>query len=203
MSLSSEKRKQVLKKVKELRDSTTKPDESLGAELEAELAGLYPTLPMSWLTKSTLLQGTVSIGFLYNYGVSMYVYVDSDDKWLWAIKSTTEGAVRWNVYQDSVGNLVLSATVAGAKMYFNWRAVTGACKLYDSYDKLTAKDWARKQFRIFNPDNEEYIGTWSTSDKELYNRQNISFKEFGFEFFDKDSFTEDDYLIFDAYLKAS
>lgn len=202
MSSSIVNRERVLNKVKELRASTAKPDENLYSELDLELAGLYPTLPMNWLTAPLLATGATFVGFLYNYGASMYVYVDSDDKWLYATKSTTEGAVRWKLYQDSVGNLVLNATIGSAQMYFNWRNTTGACKLYDSYDKMTAKDWAQTQFKMFNPDNEEYIGTWSTTDKELYNRTNISYTEFGFQFFDQNAFTQDDYLIYNAYLKT-
>ena len=194
-------RDQILSKVKEVRSSATKPDETMCADLDEELAGLYGTLPMKWLTSSLLAGGGAFVGFLYNRGASGYAYADSNDKWLYATKSTIDGAVRWKLYNDSQGNLVLNATVGATEMYFNWRATTGACKLYDSYDKMTAKDWAEETFKILNPNNNEYIGTWSTTDKELYNRTNVSYKEFGFNFFDQDSFTEDDHLIFDAYMK--
>jgi hypothetical protein len=202
MPSPSAKRERILNQVKELRASTARPHESLHAELDAELAGLHVELPMKWLTQSLLAGGVPFVGFLYNWGASMYVCVDSDDKWLFATKSTTAGAVRWKLYLDSVGNLVLNATIGSAQMYFNWRATTGACKLYDSYDRMIAKDWAEKVFQLYNPNNQENIGTWSTSDKELYNRTNVSYKEFGFQFFDEDSFTEDDHLIYDAYMKS-
>lgn len=196
------KREQVLAKVKELRASTAKPDESRYDELELELASLYPTLPMQWLTASLLTTGATFIGFLYNYGVGLYVSVDSDNKWLYATKSTTEGAVRWKLYQDSVGNLVATANIGGAEMFFNWRNTTGACKLYDSYDTMKAQDWADTMFKMFNPDDSEFIGTWSETDTELYNRQNISNLQFGFQFFATGSFTQDDKLIYRSYVKT-
>ncbi len=202
MSSAVVTREQVLNEIKELRASTTKPDESLYSELDARLASLYPTLPMKWLTAKLLATGAFFVGFLYNQGAGGYVYVDSDNKWLYASKSTTEGAVRWKLYQDSVGNLILNATIGSAQLYFNWRDTTGACKLYDSYDRMTAQDWAETMFKMCNPNNKEYIGTWSETDKELYNRTNVSYKEFGFQFFDLKSFTQDDHLIYSAYLKT-
>ena len=66
---------------------------------------------------------------------------------------------------------------------------------------MTAKDWAETQFKLFNPSNSEYIGTWSNKDYELYNRKKVSYTQFGFEFFDEPAFTQDDYLIYSTYLK--
>ncbi len=195
-------REQVLAKVKELRASTVKPDESLYDGLELELARLYPTLPTQWLTENLLATGRAFIGFLYNYGVSLYISVDSDYKWLFAAKSTTEGALRWKLYSDSDGNLIISANILGRDLYFNWRDLTGACKLYDGYDRMTARDWAQTKFRMFNPNNSEFIGTWSLTDRELYNRQNVANLDFGYQFFAPESFTEDDWLIYKAYLKT-
>lgn len=196
------KRKELLLKVKELRSSTTKNNHELGSlQLEKDLSDLYVTLPMKKLTSALLATGSVFVGFLYNVGFSCYVYTDSNNKWLYAGKTTTEGAVRFSAYQDSVGNLVLKATIGGATVYFNWRATTGACKLYDSYDKISAKSWANTTFQIYNPDNKEYMGCWSKSDNELYNRTNIVRKEFEFNFFDQDAFSEGDKLIYSAYMK--
>ena len=201
MTSSIINREKVLNKVKELKASNTKPDESLNLKLDLELAGLYGTLPMKWLTSSMLIAGTAYIGFLYNHGAGMYVCVDSDNKWLFATRRTIERSVRWKLYLDSLGNLVLNATIGVNQMYFNWRNSTGACKLYHDYDRMTAKDWAETQFKLFNPSNSEYIGTWSNKDYELYNRKKVSYTQFGFEFFDEPAFTQDDYLIYSTYLK--
>ena len=196
------KREEVLSKVKDLRTSTSiNKDELNSSQLEKDLSDLHVTLPMKKLTKALLAAGGTFVGFLYNTGFSAYVYSDSNDKWLYAGKSTTEGAVRFSAYQDSVGNIVFSARIGVDKAYFNWRTTTGACKLYDSYDKLDAKSWAGTKFKLFNPDNEQYVGTWSKKDDSLYQRKNIVYTEFEFNFFDENEFSKDDKLIYSAYMK--
>ncbi len=107
-----QRRIEVLGRVHEIRNSEERPQED-GAGLDRELAGLYPTLPMAWLTSALYATGAAFVGFLYNTGSTLYVCSDSDNKWLYAAKSTTSGAVRWSIYQDSVGNLVLNATIGG------------------------------------------------------------------------------------------
>jgi hypothetical protein len=195
-------REQILNEVKALRASNTKPDESLYTELDLQLASLYPTLPLEWLTSAMLVTGAAFYGFLKNTGTGMYVCKEENDIWLWACKSTTEGAIRWKVYYDSVGNIVFNATIGSTQWYLNWRSSTGACKLYDSYDNMTAADWASETFKLYNPENKEYIGTWSDDNKELYNRSRVCNKEFGFQFINKAAFTHDDYLIYGAYMKT-
>ncbi|MFF5209571.1 hypothetical protein [Streptosporangium sp. NPDC000396] len=201
-----QRRSEVLARVHEARESRVK-SQGDGEVLDRELASLWPTLPFSWLTASLFATGTTFVGFLYNTGFSCYVVSNGDDKWLWASKSTREGAIRWSLYQDSVGNLVINATIGGAVLYFNWRNTTGACKLYDSYDKMTAQKWVTggvfdgDSFQIYNPSNKQSIGGWSTSDNELYNRTNIVYRDFGFEFINPAAFSADDRLIYSAYMK--
>ena len=196
------KREEVLSKVKDLRTSTSINTHELNSlQLEKDLSDLHVTLPMKKLTKALLAAGGTFVGFLYNTGFSAYVYADSNEKWLYAGKTTTEGAVRFSAYQDSVGNIVLTAKIGLGKAYFNWRTSTGACKLYDSYDKLDAKDWAETKFKIFNPNNEQYVGTWSNTDESLYQRKNVVRTQFEFNFFDEDEFSKDDKLIYSAYMK--
>ncbi|MER6944100.1 hypothetical protein ABT294_08760 [Nonomuraea sp. NPDC000554] len=203
-----QRRNEVLARVNEIRESKVKPERNTES-LDRELAGLYPTLPLKWLTSSLFATGAAFVGFLYNTGFSCYVNSDGDDKWLFAAKSTIDGAVRWTLYKDSVGNLVINATIGGATFYFNWRNTTGACKLYDSYDKMTAQTWVKSgvfdgdTFQVQNSSNRQLIGTWSNSDNELYNRTNIVRREFGFQFIDESAFSEDDKLIYSAYLKES
>ncbi|MDR8407841.1 hypothetical protein MTP10_03710 [Nonomuraea sp. 3-1Str] len=203
-----QRRGEVLARVHELRGSQVKPQDN-GEKLDRDLAALHPTLPLKWLTSSLFATGTAFVGFLYNTGFSCYVSADGDDKWLFAAKSTTDGAVRWTLYKDSVGNLVINATIGGATFFFNWRNTTGACKLYDSYDKMTAQTWVQSgvfdgdTFQMQNADNKQLIGAWSNSDNELYNRTNIVRREFGFQFFDKEAFSADDKLIYSAFMKEN
>jgi hypothetical protein len=184
---------------------------------------------MAWLTKGKLALTTAAtalVGFLYNVQSRTYVTVDSDHKWLYATSVNITSAVRFGIYQDSIGNIVLNATIGSNSLFFNWRNLTGACKLYDSYDSMTAVNWASKKlpnlsaavaptardsfvndssdlnaFNMLNTSNNELIGTWSTDDLQVYNRSNIADPIWAFRYFDQAAFTADDRLIFSTYLK--
>ena len=54
---------------------------------------------------------------------------------------------------------------------------------------------------MMNPNNSEYIGTWSNTNEHLYNRTNVTQKDWEFSYYNTKEFTEDDHLIYDAYMK--
>ncbi|MGV9771933.1 hypothetical protein [Streptosporangium sp. NPDC003464] len=203
-----QRRTEVLTRVQEIRRSEDRLQEE-ATDLERELAGLHPTLASKWLTWETYSSGATFVGYLYNMGFNQYVSVDSSGTWLYAAAPTTAEALRWNFWQSSTGGLVMTATVGPSTRFFNWRPVTGACKLYDIYDTMNATQWKRSgafdgdQFQILNPSNKENIGCWSTQNNELYNRRNVVHQDFGFLYFDVKQFSADDHLIYSAYMKEA
>jgi len=192
-------RESILDRARAAMQSSEKPD----LNIDLELASLHFTLPQRRLTKEDYNTQAKFTGFLLNPEWSMYARVDDTPKYLYASARTTSQAVRWNIQKNSENNCELWTTVGGTKMYFNWRNITGACKFYPSYDAMTLENWDANNgtFQIQQTDSGQQAGTWSVDDSEIYIRQNIVRKDWGFEIPDVAAFSADDRLIYSAYLK--
>ncbi|WP_018503578.1 hypothetical protein [Parafrankia discariae] len=200
MTVSSERRQAVLDEVRDLQNSSTKPREE-DVKLDQALADLYSTLPRAWLTRAQYESGQTFRGSLFNADCAQYV--GRQDIWLYADVPDTTKAIEWRIYRDG-GNLILITSLNGEPMYFNWRNSTGACKLYSSYDRLLVNRWVSDDiFQMQNPANSQPIGTWSSTDYELYNRTNVSNPGFKFSYVIEDDLSADDRLIFDTYHKEN
>ena len=205
----AERSEQVLSRVREMRAIQVTPANGAvqakpenDVTLDRELAGLHTAIPMRWLTQQDLTPGQSYTGYLYNSGFGKYVNTDSDQTWLWAAESSIGDAICWTLGLDGLGNLVVSTQIGGSTQYLNWRNSTGACKLYGSYDQMTVPGWASSnQFSILVPDYSQFIGCWSTTDNELYVRGDVAYTWWQFYCFDNAAFSEDDRLIYSAYMK--
>lgn len=202
-----EKRNQILEEVRRIQFGADKPDEHdpQFEQLELELARLYPTLEKTLvsLKKDELTYTSPAQGFLYNTGFSQYVSVDDTPKWLYANagKYTDHHVVFWKLAVDGVGNHLLTTQYGGDQYYFNWRNVTGACKFYDSYDSIKLI-WDGSQsdiFQIYATDYDQYVGTWSSSDSELYVRGDSKCRNFKLMMFNEALMTDDDRVIYSAF----
>ena len=201
MASKNSSREQVLEKLGRIKALADAPGGGEGshADLEAEAAACFATLPRKKLTREQFESGKNFVGYLYNVGTRNYVGVDGDRVFLSANQSGVGGAVRWNLHRDGAGGLVLHTRVGHDNSYFNWRSVTGACKLHPSYDPIIARAWEGSTFVIRGTAPNQDVGTWSTSNKELYMRAaNLPNKKFEFFYLAMDEFSADDWQIYDA-----
>lgn len=183
-------------------------------QLESELALLYTGLKMSSLTQRLLQTGTVFIGFLMSSDLKTYVSYDNKENRLFAMQANIAGAIRFSLKMDSVGYVEFAATLAGKKLeYLSWRSDSPhqcVLKKEKDYKKMNIKEWFNTtNFMIFNAntDEDKRIGLEDAKAgaNQLRNRSlnNTTYQYFEFHFYDEESFTDDDRLIFDAYLKTN
>lgn len=200
------KREELLLRAKEIKKSANNNYDELSlSQLEKEIAGLYYTLPMEWLRKNQIKNGKAIPGFLYNNQFENYVSVDSNGKFLYADKETiADGAILFFLKYDTSSDPEFPWNLKAFK-YFNWRDLTGACKLQNPYVPISINFITQNSdetiFNIYALGPKQYAGCWSNTDNELYVRSDSVARSFKFQMINSDAFTEDDKMIYEIMIK--
>lgn len=180
-------------------------------QLESELASLHTTLQISVLSQALLTTGATFVGYLMNSALKYFVSYNAKKNHLFAIDADISGAFRFSLKSDSFGNVEFTASVAGKNVeYLSWSADSPhQCKLKGDYKNTTIKEWISFDFMIFNgnanDDNRIGLQNASEGENQLRNRseKNTDYQYFSFRFYNEESFTDDDRLIFNAFLKTN
>jgi len=180
-------------------------------QLESELASLHTTLQVNYLTQPLLTTGALFVGYLISSLNGYYVKYNAKNNHLFAVEASISGAIRFSLKSDAIGNVEFTASLAGKKIeYLSWRSDSPhQCALKNEYKKTTIKEWVNFSFMIFNgndnDDNRIGLQNASEGDNQLRNRseKNTDYQYFSFRFYDEESFTDDDRLIFNAFLKTN
>lgn len=119
--------------------------------------------------------GQPLLGYLFNVSLKRYAAVDFDNKWIYASSVSTGGAVLFTIQRNFNDDFMVRTNIMDTEYYLNWRNTTGAVKLYDSYDSMNIRNWTGNdtQFRIYSYQQEQYMGTKSAGENELYYRATI------------------------------
>jgi hypothetical protein len=190
-----------------------KPDEKNSRldVIERELASLYPAMiadkpaALKILTRKEFNENSVRSGYLYNHRFDHYVTVDSKNELLYADGNDPAKAVFWTMSKnkdwDAYG-LRLQTFRNQTNYWFNWRNITGACKLYESYDPILIY-WMSENDTLFQlqvpSQSDEFVGTWEIDDSELYIRHNNACRDWKFVYIDFSMLDKEENMILQCY----
>lgn len=124
-------------------------------------------------------------GYLYNIDLNMYVRSDINNKWIYADAAEPGSALSLILAKTKIQQVpvaMFANIVNGQIRYLNWREITGAVKLYESYNNMVL-NWmsdGSNSFTITSFQQEELMGTKSKSDTELYYRKDSYNNNFQF-----------------------
>jgi hypothetical protein len=155
-------------------------------------------LPRKNLTESLLdnVERTF-VGHLYNKDLKKYVQIKYDNKWLYANEDKRDDALEFTVRKLINKDIEVMTKIGRKMMYLNWRNLTGAAKLYDSYDHINFTNWNDDVFKI--RDNSKQCMGIKSLNNELYYGDKVYSKHFQFHFIDEESLNEIQKNIFKCY----
>jgi hypothetical protein len=202
--MSNLSRKEIFSAIKTIREAEEAPTEEAVTRIENSIPSLLESVSTKWVTLDMVKKGHTIAGFLYNVGAKNYV--GSKDDLLNANKDKiSDGAILFYLKYDKSkegGGNPWRLRADSNQSYFNWRTITGACKLYGSYDPIELVKWEDDKFQIYAKDPKQYVGRWSSKSNALYVRGNSTQRNFKFLALDEANLSIEDKLIIDFYKKS-